>query len=271
MNRHDGTDRLSLDTAGRPLGAAGAWVPVSSLSDEFDGPALDATKWHDHDPGWKGRPTALFDPSCVRIEAGELQLLARPADNQQTLPPGFTHLSGFVKAKHERRYGFFEIRAKVLDADLVSVFWLYQHTPEEWTEIDIIECPAGVPEFRRVLPTNVHRFHAPGYRPEPGKNLYDSFGWTAPFDLAADYHVYGLEWSERLIRWYVDGRMIRERANEYWHQPLHICLNIEANPHFKALATNGPFPGIYHIDYIRTWEPAPLPERRKPVLERSLS
>ena len=44
------------------------------FSDEFNGTALDATKWLDHHPTWKGRVPGLFMPSQVSVKDGYLQI-----------------------------------------------------------------------------------------------------------------------------------------------------------------------------------------------------
>lgn len=38
----------------------GKWQPIPELTDEFKGNKLDSTKWHDHNPGWKGREPGFF-------------------------------------------------------------------------------------------------------------------------------------------------------------------------------------------------------------------
>jgi beta-glucanase (GH16 family) len=206
-----------------PPGNSNDWTVVAGLTDEFDGLTLDGDKWHNHDPLWRGKTPVLFDPRCVTVSNG----FARVAAWQKTdepLPEGYTHRGGMLKAKTAIRYGYFEIRAKLADTTLNSCFWLYQNTPEEWTEIDVFEAPAGVAGSQRKFYTNVHLFHSPTYKGTPKDHITDSVLWEAPFDLAADYHTYGLEWNADVIRWYVDGKLIREKKNAHWHQPLHVCL-----------------------------------------------
>jgi len=236
-----------------PPGLSNNWYAVNALSDEFNGERLDATKWRDLNPTWLGRPPVLFDPACVAVTKGELCLTA-PKSDGRTLPKGFTHRCGYIMARSLVRYGYFEIRAKLMDSTLVSCFWLYENTPAEWTEIDIFEAPAGVPEYRRKLSSNAHVFHSPTYKGDMENHLQHPLLWDAPYDVSADYHVYGLEWDEKVIRWYVDGALIREQKNTGWHQPLYLCINIEANESLKALPDDRRLPGVYRIDYVRTWE-----------------
>lgn len=236
-----------------PPGNTNDWVTLPSLTDEFAGAKLNASKWHDHDPGWVGRPPVAFKADCVNLTNGQLRLLA-PVQDAGKLPAGFTHRSGFIKARQPVRYGYFEMRAKLLDSTLVSCFWLYNHTATEWTEIDILEAPAGVAEHRKKLFTNAHVFHSPTYSGTATNHLMHSQTWESPVDLTEDFHTYALEWNADFIRWFVDGKMIRELANEHWHQPLFLCINIEANSHFQALPQDDRLPAEYLIDYIRVWQ-----------------
>ena len=65
----------------------------------------------------------------------------------------------------------------------------------------------------------------------PNKN----YAGYIPFELQADYHVWGLEWNKDVIRFYLDGVLYREAENTHWHQPLAINLNCESNKWLNAL------------------------------------
>jgi hypothetical protein len=49
---------------------AGHWQRYEPLSDEFNGTALDTTKWWDHNPEWYGRAPALFIPDNIALKDG---------------------------------------------------------------------------------------------------------------------------------------------------------------------------------------------------------
>jgi hypothetical protein len=53
------------------------WNPIPELTDEFEGKKLDSKKWHDHDPGWKGRQPGYFSTNNVTVRDGKLHLTAR--------------------------------------------------------------------------------------------------------------------------------------------------------------------------------------------------
>ena len=45
----------------------GDWIPFEELTDEFDGDALNVSKWLPHSPGWLGRQPGLFDSNVSVI------------------------------------------------------------------------------------------------------------------------------------------------------------------------------------------------------------
>ncbi|MGD8241022.1 MAG: hypothetical protein PVH68_20890, partial [Armatimonadota bacterium] len=68
----------------------GDWIRYEPLSDEFAAPELDATKWWDYNPTWKGRPPSPFLPKNVRIQDGELTLTMR----REPVPEEFAGIKG---------------------------------------------------------------------------------------------------------------------------------------------------------------------------------
>ena len=226
------------------------WVAVPELSDEFEGGALDTTKWHDHNPSWLGRAPALFARRNVAVRNGRLQLTAR-AEEVRDAPPGFhSFTTAAVKSKTTIKYGYFEVKARPMKARISSGFWFYNDTEREWTEIDVFEiCGTGA-DCTYTQHMHVHVFRA------PNETRHWSMGgtWRAPFDLIEEDHVYGLAWDERFIRWYVDGRLIREQANTHWHQPLYLNLDAETQPDWFGLPSVDDLPATFSIEYVRAWK-----------------
>jgi hypothetical protein len=68
---------------------SGRWKPVPELTDEFEGDKLDAAKWNDHNPGWKGRRPGFFSLRNVVVSNGKLQLTVREEDLED-LPSTFS-------------------------------------------------------------------------------------------------------------------------------------------------------------------------------------
>jgi len=229
------------------------WVLDRELSDEFEGEKLDTGKWYPTNPKWKGREPTLFHPANVRVTGGEL-VLGLNAHGETELPDGFTHTSGFIKSRRRVLYGYFEAEMKLMNAPWVSGFWMTHVGRKWWTEIDICENCPGVPANRHDLNSNVHVFRAP---PDRG-NVTEHFAlpkkYRIPFELQADYHVWGLEWDREFIRFYLDGVLFREQPNTHWHQPLEINFNNESNEWFGALPDDAFLGEVFRVRYFRAWK-----------------
>lgn len=235
----------------------GVWEPIIELSDEFDGTRLDSTKWHDHNPGWKGRKPGFFAPHNVSVEGGQLHLTARIEDLED-LPEGYhTFTTAAVKSRALVKYGYFEMRCRPMRSKASSAFWFYNSTKEEWTEIDVFEICGLGEKWRNTYHMNVHVFHTPTEKTHWSR----AETWKAPFDLAGSHHVYALEWDQAVIRWWVDGRVVRTLENTHWHQPLSMNFDSETMPEWFGLPTEETLPSTFSIDYIRSWskqDPASL-------------
>lgn len=225
------------------------WEPIPELTDEFDGDKLDAAKWHDHNPLWKGRQPGFFSKNNVTIKDGKLHLTAR-AEELPDLPKGYhTYTTAAVKSKALVRYGYFEIRARPMDSRASSAFWFYRSEPDLWTEIDVFEIGGRAPGHENVVHMNVHVFRTPTEKKhwsKPGQ-------FKAPFRLADGYHVYALEWSKSTLKFYVDGKLVRSIENTHWHQPLHMNFDSETMPKWFGLPEIKNLPSTFSIDYVRSW------------------
>jgi len=239
--------------AGPP--AHGKWAPIPELTDEFAGPKLDAKKWHDHNPGWKGRKPGFFSKKNVFVKDGVLHLVAR-AEDLPGLPEGYhTFTTAAVKSTTLVRYGYFEIRCRPMKSRASSAFWFYNSTKERWTEIDVFEIGGGAPKHKRTLHMNVHVFHTP----EEKKHWAKPAQHKTPYDLADAYHTFALEWDEKNITWYLDGRAVRTVKNTHWHQPLHMNFDSETMPKWFGLPEKKALPSTFAIEYVRSWRRVDAP------------
>ena len=231
---------------------SGNWVMNEAFSDEFDSNELNAERWYPYNPQWRGRRPTQFHSKNVSVENGELVLRINQHGDEQ-LKSGYTHSSGFVKSKQRILYGYFEMEAKLMDAPWVSGFWLYDVSRTWWTEIDICENCPGVSGRGHDLSSNVHVFKSPKDKGDVRKHFSLTQKHYFPYELQKGYHVWGLEWNEAVIRFYIDGYMFREIENTHWYQPLTINLNNESNQWFGALPDDNRLDGAYRVKYMRVW------------------
>lgn len=243
------TDKLPLSDQDN----ANNWVLLPSYTDEFNADELDTEKWYPNNPKWKGRAPTLFHGSNVSLKDGELVFKINQHGNEK-LPEGFTHTAGFIKSKKQILYGYFEAELKLMDAPWVSGFWMTNVSKDWWTEIDICENCPGVAANNNDLNSNVHVFRAPKDKGNVKEHFAINKKFYVPYLLHHEYHVWGLEWDEDYIRFYIDGILFREQENTHWHQPLEINFNNESNKWFGALPDNNRLDEEYKVKYFRVWK-----------------
>jgi beta-glucanase (GH16 family) len=250
----------------------GKWVPIPELTDDFDGTALDASKWYDHDPGWGGRSPSWFAPNNVTVADGKLKLLARLQDPPEALKkyPSFKNFStACVVSKATALYGYFECKAKVMDLKVDSAFWFFTPLPtppgcQHVEEMDCFEiCGGGGPKFERTLFNTMHVWRTP----ETGdKKPWANFVYyRAPKRLADDYHVYGLEWDKDWIKCYFDGVLFSQYKNTNWYYPEDILFDNEIQGPWFGYPTADNFNSSFDVEYIHSWKRTDLPADATPA------
>jgi len=228
--------------------------PQSSLSnpenwtlvwaDEFDGDAIDRTKWNFDVDCWGGgneeRQCYTTLPTNAAVVDGKLQIIAQiqpaegsawPLHMRDRLPEEernatkeqpFTSARLNTKGLADWTYGRFEARAKFPTGQgMWSAIWMLP-TDEKygaWAasgEIDIVEavnlgatcreCDDGIED--RIIGT-IH------YGDEWPRNKY--IGEDVKMPPSEDgFHTYAVEWAEGRISWYVDGEHYLTLTSKDW-------------------------------------------------------
>lgn len=230
------------------------WMPLPEFTDEFDGDALDTTKWHPTNPDWLGRAPGFFTPRNVSVVDGCLHITMKYQPDFSGFPDGQEYrdfTTGAVKSRKTVLYGYFEVRARAMDSHGSSAFWFYDSLPDWWTEIDVFEIGGGAPGFENKCFMTVHVMRTP-----EGEKEHWQKGevWDAPFRFADDFHVFGLYWSKERIEWYVDGELRWSIENTHWHQPLYMNFDSETMPDWFGLPVPEELPSTFSIDYVRSWQ-----------------
>jgi beta-glucanase (GH16 family) len=166
---------------------------------------------------------------------------------------GYKDYSSAMVRTHERgMYGYYEARAKPMNSAGSSAFWLaWTGLPDNATEIDIFEIGGKTRNeaFDRRYNMNAHVWA----RPQNDQHLSSGSTWNAPWRLASTFHVYGFDWQPETLRWYVDGVLVREAENTYWHFPMQIVFDSEAMWHWFGVVDDADLPSVFRIDYVRVW------------------
>ncbi len=223
-------------------------------ADEFNGTALDRTKWTPEVSCWGGgnneRQCYTDRLDNIALEGGLLLLKAKkerfvgPArppeiaewDNPTQVQ---SHTSGKVRTigLHAWRYGRIEARAKVpAGQGTWPAIWMMPDNPAygPWPrsgEIDILEavnigakcktCIGGVGENRTISALHFGDF-APLNRFVDHRNALPT--GALPSD---EFHVYAVEWGEGLIRFLVDDRVHLTVTADQWST---AARNAKDNP-----------------------------------------
>ena len=250
----------------------------AETSDEFDGETLDRTKWSDWVESFQGRRRGfLFSRDNVDVAQGELRLKARLLrDDEKTfdnLARGFdTYATAIVKSKRKSFYGYYECRAKSMNAAVCNAFWLYdplsdepgkKYRPGDFSdEIDIFEIfgkeGSKPSDCRRAYYNTVHRLATPylegrvlgGVEKLPNK----SSRRKVDFDFADDYHVYGFLWTEKELKWYADGVETFSRPNDCFHRPMHVTFDCEIMYDWVGEPDKADLPQTFAVEYFRHWK-----------------
>lgn len=228
------------------------------FDDEFDGAALDESKWNFNYPwGTLHNGRANMQPSQVTVADGVLTLKAE-AKRTITEPAGkwnsqwkrylaFDYTSGAIntKDKHSFKYGYFEGRFKVPKPDSSwPAFWMLQ---SGWPpELDVLEV---VGERKRYYYTY---HYGADYRQE--KSFGSQYLYSFPLD--ADWHTYGVEWTPEQINFYFDDKQLRSFTNpEAIEQmgSMYLIINLQVGgwaPEPNAVD----YPALYQCDWVRVWQ-----------------
>ncbi len=248
---------LALSMAGSgyaaPPGKSVNWKILDEFSDEFDGNEVDSSKWYPLNPRWVGRPPSLFAKENVQIRGGKLVILGTKVDASDPLyKKGTRYLTGTLKSQRPIRYGYFEIKGKVAASRISSAFWLYDHSQTTWTEIDVFEM-CGKPPCSEIYHTNAHARIVDNKSKVSIDNEWPEKFRTADLIKGAAF-VAGLEWDSDWLRWYVDGKLIRQVRNIHWHSPLFIVIDSEVFTKWFGEPDEDELPSEFVIDYVRVWQ-----------------
>jgi beta-glucanase (GH16 family) len=240
----------------------GNWVKFDPMSDEFEGKSLDKSRWTLGMSWWRGRQPALFSNRNVTVADGKLQLTMRkePAPKELEKLGYHDYTSAALHTKARSSYGYYEVKARPMNSGGSSSFWFQQDETPGWqTEIDVFEIGGKAKGFEYKDNMTVHVFRTPTER----KHWQLGSAWVAPWRLAEDYHVYGLDWDKDEITYYVDGVAVRRVENTHWQQPLYLIFDSETMPEWFGMPEDSDLPSTFNIEYVRAWKKGPTKEGRR--------
>jgi beta-glucanase (GH16 family) len=220
-------------------------------SDEFNGTALDTTKWviENRNAG-VNQEQEYYLPTNVSVSNGNLALTAK----KETFG-GQPYTSGKITTfgKFAPQYGRIEASISIpLGAGMWPAFWMLGANINvvNWPtcgEIDIMEHINADNIIYGTMHWNV--------------NGHVSYGGTTA-TTPANYHLYAVEWDASSIRWYVDNNLyltgnIANNINgtDAFHLPFFIILNLAVGGNFpNQTIDDSKIPESMYVDYVRVYK-----------------
>lgn len=242
-------------------------------SDEFDGTEVDGTKWTYQNGTWNGgggNVENCFVPANSTVSNGSLHIESKYEPNTPCFAETRDFTSGFVQTKNrfDWTYGKFEARIKMPPVDVLwPAFWMMPQDDVygEWPlsgEIDISEVKGN--DMTRTY-GNAHWGNSRSDRQQ------DKQTYTFPPGNGADkWHVYGLEWREGQLDFFIDGEFYGriddfDEPNAAVHpapfdQGFYLRLNVFVGGDYLGEPWNNAYngldqlPGVMEVDWVRVYQ-----------------
>lgn len=226
-----------------------------TFQDEFNSVGLDRNKWNTNyawgrTAPWNGELEYYTDDENFTFSDGRLHIVPKKKNMG-----GMAYTSGMIttRDKFAQHYGYFEMKARLPKGKgFWPGFWLLVQDKKVKDEIDIMEFLGHVP----------NEYHMGTHMPDPFNPSGDiHFGshFDGP-DLTTGPHVYGVDWEEEYLDYYLDGNLTFHLTNPTFvpHNTMYILVN---------LAVGGSWPGApdantsfnnndMEVYYIRVWQRA---------------
>ncbi|GEC78888.1 glycoside hydrolase family 16 protein [Flavobacterium aquatile] len=210
--------------------------------------------------GWGNNELQYYtdSPDNVVVQNGYLIITAK----QEALG-GASYTSARLKTQNlfDQKYGRFEARIKLpLGQGLWPAFWMLGSNIDQvgWPqcgEIDIMEYLGNNPT--QILGT----LHGPGF--SGGESISKKYSLpNSRFDN--EFHVFGVEWSENHINWYVDDvlynqitrKQVEDEGGEWvFDNSFFMILNMAVGGNLPGSPNSSTtFPQRMLVDYVRVYQ-----------------
>ena len=232
------------------------------MSEEFnvDG-APDASLWSYNigtgNNGWGNNELQYYTdrPENIKVEDGMLKITAL---DDSYLGSPYSSARIITKGKFEQTYGRIEARIKLpYGKGLWPAFWMLGANSDTvvWPkcgEIDIME-------YLGSKPTSIFgSVHGPGY--SGGEAITKNYT-LANDRFDNDFHVFGIEWDENYINYYVDDVLYNQITPDsvpgewVYNHSFYLILNMAVGGNFPGSPNSATvFPQTMLVDYVRVYQ-----------------
>ncbi|MFX1679436.1 family 16 glycosylhydrolase [Mitsuaria sp. CC2] len=202
--------------------------------------------------GWGNNELQYYRRENATVENGQLVITAKREDFG-----GMRYTSSRMTTQGlaQFKYGRIEARIKAPSSSgMWPAFWMLGSNINSvgWPasgEIDIMEHVNADSDIHGTI-------HWQG--PDGG---HASYGGHTPTNVA-DYHIYAVEWDEKTIRWFVDGRQFHVvditnsvNSTEEFHRDFFLLLNLAVGGNWPQWNIDeSRLPAKMYVDYVRVYK-----------------
>ena len=173
---------------------------------------------------------------------------------------GKDYTAGGVISRSKFVYGYYEARFKTPPAEgWHTAFWSMRHrfgdtsAPLPLLELDFCEQDGGDPHFFSFGIINQSRYHQ-----KKNRQSWNAGRWViedAP-DTSADFHVWACEFTPDKIRFYFEGRLIKElSAAGFPHDEMNVWFSVIASKlKGDRWVDDSKLPNAVLCDYVRVYQ-----------------
>jgi len=234
------------------------------FADEFEGAEIDATKWNTR-YNWgpdaflideqqyyvdtQNSPDFGYNPFEFDGDVLSITVQSTPED-LVAAAKGQPYLSGVLttSGKFDHQFGYIEIRARMPAGDGLwpSFFLLGAQNIDLKPQLFVVESRGNDTQ------TVYHRYN---HADSAGDVIAAERIASSGADFTANFHTYGVAWSENKLTFFVDGVRRHTIASEnVAKQNMYLLLNFAVGGAFAGVPNeNTLLPAKFEIDYVRVY------------------
>lgn len=259
--RHEATQEAA------PAGWRLVWA------DEFNGTAVDTTRWtfETGGNGWGNNELEYYtagDNATVRDGLLVIEARAEAKEGRQ-----YTSTRMITKGKAFWTYGRVAARIKMPQGKGIwPAFWMLGENigTVGWPrcgEIDIVEMVGGrsadgTVDQDTVANSALHRPSVGTATGEPAKSHSGKMALPSGAKLSQDFHVYAVEWDASSIRFLLDEKVVlvtdissKSDGYEAFHQPFFVLLNLAVGGNWPGSPdATTVWPQRMSVDWVRVYQ-----------------
>ncbi|MBP5492700.1 MAG: family 16 glycosylhydrolase [Clostridiales bacterium] len=238
-------------------------------SDEFDGDAMDESKWNyePHEPGWTNNELQEYTTSTDNVFVRDGKLVLKAIKTEKDGKEYYTSGKVTGQNKTDFLYGKVVVSAKVPEGQgLWPAIWMMPKDESyygQWPKCGEIDIMESLGNDTTISYSTIHYG-------EPHGEQQGTIEKTADESFSAKFHEYSVEWEPGEMRFYTDGELVLtvndwftavqgEDEKPYpapFDQPFFVQMNLAVGGNWPGNpdATTDFSKAEFEIDYVRVYQ-----------------